>query len=131
MTSPRLANSPYAEYTAHLREGRLAYQVGPDGRAVFFPRVVQPGTGSMQLEWRISRGLGTVYATTSMHYRHETPLNLVLVDLDEGFRIMSRVEGAHALPVRIGMRVCLKVAPASGDADPYPLFAPSGEHVHG
>ena len=37
------------------------------GRAVFYPRVLCPFTGSDKLEWRVSKGLGTVYATTVVH----------------------------------------------------------------
>lgn len=127
-----LQASPYATYTGHLRQGQLAYQVGPDGRAIFFPRVAAPGSGSTQLEWRISRGHGTVYATTAMHMRGEAPLNLALIDMDEGFRLMSRVDGLDAQKVRIGHRVQFHAAtPATGSADPFPLFTPIKESTHG
>ena len=43
-------------------------------------------------EPELDRVLGTVYATSVMHYRNEPPLNVALIDLDEGFRMMSRVE---------------------------------------
>ena len=47
------------------RQGELAYQWSPEAnRAVFYPRVVCPYSGSDRLEWRVSTGLGTVYATT-------------------------------------------------------------------
>ena len=35
--------------------------------------------------------------------------NVALIDLDEGVRLMSRVEGIPAAEVRIGMRVKAKV----------------------
>ena len=60
-----MPESPLAVYQAHLDKGELAYQRSPKaGRAVFYPRVVCPFTGSTELEWRIASGLGTVYATT-------------------------------------------------------------------
>ena len=60
--------SPLAVYQSHLEKGELAYQWSPEaGRAVFFPRLVCPYTGSNKLEWRVSPGLGTVYATTVVH----------------------------------------------------------------
>jgi uncharacterized OB-fold protein len=31
-------------------------------------------------------------ATTATHYKGEAPLNIALIDVDEGFRMMSRVE---------------------------------------
>lgn len=114
--------SPRGIYVEHLRKGELAFQVASDGSPIFFPRVMAPKTGDTALEWRISRGVGTVYASTAMRYRNEEPLNLALIDLDEGFRMMSRVEGIGADEVHIGMRVKVDVVPAEGDKDPLPVF---------
>ena len=90
----RMAESPLAVYQAHLEKGELAYQWSPEAsRAVFYPRVICPFTGSDRLEWRVSAGLGTVYATTVVHPAREgAPYNVALIDCDEGFRLMSRVE---------------------------------------
>ena len=64
----RMAESPLATYQAHLEKEELAYQWSPEAkRAVFYPRIICPFTGSDRLEWRISAGLGTVYATTVVH----------------------------------------------------------------
>jgi len=126
-----LQQSPFGEYVAHLAAGRLAYQVSRDGTPVFYPRVAAPGTGDTVLEWRISAGVGTVYATTAMHSKGEAPLNLALIDMDEGFRLMSRVEGLPAEDVRIGLRVRFHAAPATDDEPPYPLFSPLEEERHG
>ena len=94
--------SPAAVFAEHCRRGVLAYQWDPVAeRPVWYPRVVAPGTGATP-EWRESRGLGTVYATTTVRRRGEPPANVALIDLDEGFRMMSRVD---AEDVRIGMRV--------------------------
>jgi len=89
----RIAESPLAVYQAHLEKGELAYQWSPDAQqAVFYPRVICPFTGSDRLEWRVSAGLGTVYATTVTHPAREgEPYNVALIDCDEGFRLMSRV----------------------------------------
>ena len=91
-------------FSDHAGRGELAYQVAPDGTAVFPPRLVQPGTGDT-LEWKISAGAGTVYAATVGRKRDAEPRSLVLVDLDEGFRMMSRVEGVAPEEVTIGQRV--------------------------
>jgi uncharacterized OB-fold protein len=115
--------SPLALYQEHLDRGELAYQVG-DGRPVFFPRVVVPGTGSTDLGWRVSKGEGTVYATTVALYKGEPPLNIALIELDEGFRMMSRVEDIPAEAVRIGMRVKLRVLPAADGHAALPVFVP-------
>jgi hypothetical protein len=77
---------------------------------VFHPRVGP-------YEWRVSAGLGTVYATTTVHRRGEEPHDVSLVDLDEGFRMMSTVRGGG----EVGMRVLL----VFGD-DARPEFEPAG-----
>ena len=83
--------SPLGTFLDHIKKGELAYQVAEDGKAVFYPRAVAPVTGSAKLDWKISKGLGTVYSTTVVYYKNEPPLNVALIDLDEGFRMMSRV----------------------------------------
>lgn len=119
----RIAESPLAAYQAHLDRGELAYQWSPDAnRAVFYPRVLCPYTGSDRLEWRTSAGLGTVYATTVTHPREGAPYNVALVDLDEGFRLMSRVEDIDPMQVRIGMRVKFRLYKPAGDEPAYPVF---------
>lgn len=117
--------SPYAIYRDHLRQGRLAYQFSPSaGEAVFFPRAVSPHDAEEALEWRFSRGLGTVYSTTVIYPRDRAPYNVALVDCDEGFRMMSRVEQCPPEEVRIGMRVQFVTHTPADDEDPYPVFIP-------
>jgi len=122
----RIEQSPLAVYQAHLEQGELAYQWSPEaGRAVFYPRVICPYTGSDRLEWRVSAGLGTVYATTVVHPAREgAPYNVALIDCDEGFRLMSRVEDLSPEVVRIGMRVKFRVHRPGGDEPSYPVFVP-------
>ena len=110
--------SPASVFTEHAAAGRLAYQVAQDGTTVFPPRLVAPGSGG-PLHWRESAGAGTVYATTVVRRRGEEPRNIVLVDLDEGFRMMSRVEGVAPEEVAIGMRVQVRFA------DGTPVFTPA------
>ncbi|HEX8101534.1 MAG TPA: OB-fold domain-containing protein [Solirubrobacteraceae bacterium] len=96
-----MSASPAERFAAGCRAGRLDYQWDPvAGRAVFYPRLVPDG-----LQWRTSAGLGTVHSTTTVHVRGEPPRNVALIDLDEGFRMMSRVRGLEPDDVRIGLRV--------------------------
>jgi uncharacterized OB-fold protein len=119
----RNSNSPFATYLDHLSHGELAYQYSPEaGRAVFYPRVMCPFTGSANLEWRISKGLGTVYATTVVHPAAGEPFNVALIDCDEGFRLMSRVEDIPPDQVKIGQRVRFRVHRPGGDEPPMPVF---------
>lgn len=125
------AESPLATYIAHLNKGELAYQFSPSAnQVVFYPRVIAPMTGASDLEWRVSNGLGTVHATTVVHPRQGEPYNVCLIDMDEGFRLMSRVEDIPPTAVRIGMRVTFRVHEPVGkpgeEEDPYPVFTPVG-----
>jgi uncharacterized OB-fold protein len=121
----RMTESPLALYQVHLEAGELAYQWSPAAnRAVFYPRVVCPFSGSDRLEWRVSSGLGTVYATTVTHPREGASYNVALIDCDEGFRLMSRVEEIAPDGVRIGMRVRLRIHRPGGSEPPYPVFVP-------
>ena len=123
--------SPYGTYLEHCRKGELAYQVSAaDGKPVFYPRVAAPGTGRTDLEWRVSKGVGTVYATTVVYYKNEPPLNVALIDVDEGFRMMSRVEGIDPMHVKIGMRVRVRMLPGDEKQPPYPVFTPAEGSQH-
>jgi hypothetical protein len=115
-----LERSPADVYAEHCRQRELAYQVDGAGRPVFRPRVGYD-------TWRISAGSGTVYSTTVVRPRGGEPYGVVLIDLDEGFRMMSRVVGLAPEDVTIGLRV--RVAWEDRDdpeAPPLPVFRPDG-----
>jgi uncharacterized OB-fold protein len=103
---------PDIEYQKHLQEGRFMIQrCRTSGRHVFYPRVAEPGTGDRDLEWVQASGLGTVYSTTIARVKPPAPAyTIVLVDLEEGPRMMSRVEGIDPAAVKIGMKVQAKIA---------------------
>ena len=121
-----MKQSPYGVFLEHCKKGELAYQVSDDGKAFFYPRVVAPVTGSEKIEWRVSKGLGTVYATTVVYTKDQPPHNVALIDVDEGFRMMSRVEDVDPLGVKIGMRVKVKMRPGDEKQPTYPVFTPAG-----
>ena len=79
---------------------------------------------SVSAMWAQSTGFGTVHATTVVHPQQGETYNVCLVDLDEGFRMMSRVEDIDPTEVKIGMRVKFRVHVPTGDEDPYPVFTP-------
>lgn len=119
MSAP--ATAPLETYLAHLARGELAFQRAPDGSAVFFPRLVAPRSGATDLQWQVSAGLGTVYSVTTLHPKGEPAYNVSLIDVDEGFRLMSRVEGIDAAAVKIGMRVRVRITQDANGA-PIPVF---------
>jgi uncharacterized OB-fold protein len=69
-----------------------------------------PGTGETDLEWVQACGLGTVYSSTTVRTKPPAqPYNVALIDLDEGPRMMSRVEGLPPDQVTIGQRVKARI----------------------
>jgi hypothetical protein len=121
----KIETSPRATFVEYCRRGELAYQVpAGGGDPVFYPRLVAPRSGESTLEWRVSSGKGTVYATTTLSRKGEAPYNVALIDVDEGFRMMSRVDGVAPQDVAIGMRVRVAFVPGNGDEPPYPVFRP-------
>ncbi|WP_406314362.1 Zn-ribbon domain-containing OB-fold protein [Streptomyces sp. NBC_00118] len=115
--------APSQGYADGLAAGELRFQYCADcDEAVFYPRVLCRHCGSESLAWEVSSGLGAVYATTVLHKRGSDPYNVALIDLDEGFRMMSRVEGVAAEDVAIGSRVGVTVI--TEDDAPLAVFRP-------
>jgi uncharacterized OB-fold protein len=102
---------PEVDFLKFLEQGSFRIQRSrSSGRHVFYPRVAEPLTGSTDLEWVEASGRGTVYSTTVI--RQKPPAanyNLALVDLEEGPRMMTRVEGIAPEQVKIGMPVKAKI----------------------
>jgi len=129
------AAGPEEQFRRHLREGRLLLQRSRrSGRFVHYPRVAEPGTGDRDLEWAACSGLGTVYSTTVVRRRAEQggDYNVALIDLDEGVRMLGRVDGLAPADVRIGQRVRARIAELDGELavvfDPL-VEAGEGDHA--
>jgi hypothetical protein len=99
-------SGPESQWRAALSEGRFLLQRGVrSGRAFFPPRLVEPGSGS-EVEWFESSGGGAVHAVTVISPRPpEPPRAVVLIDLDDGPRLMGRVDGIAPAEIEIGLRV--------------------------
>ena len=126
MTESATAKPPVRAYLESLEAGKLPYQeCAACGTVFFYPRLLCPACGGPDVAWRDSAGRGTVYSRTVVHNRDEAPFNVVLVDLDEGFRVMSSVEDVANDDVTIGMKVVLKtIHPPADDGFPRPVFRP-------
>ena len=98
---------PEKEYLEFLAQGRFMLQRSrASGKFIYYPRVAEPRTGSTDLEWVAASGRGSVYSSTVIRQKPPTPnYNLALIDLAEGVRVMSRVDGVAPEDVRIGMGV--------------------------
>jgi uncharacterized protein len=107
------ARGVLAQHQAALDEGRFLIQrCEACTRHVYFPRELCPHCGSERLAWVAPQGSGTVHAVTTVRRKPDAggDYNVSLVDLDEGVRLMSRVEGVPPSDVKIGQRVRARVA---------------------
>jgi uncharacterized OB-fold protein len=108
-------NEPQGVQAFHQLEldaGRFLIQrCSACARHVYYPRESCPHCGSDALEWTVPSGRGTVHAVTTVRRRPADggDLNVSLIDLDEGVRLMSRVDGLAPADVRIGQRVQARV----------------------
>lgn len=92
-------------YLDGLANNELRYQLDPlTGCAVFYPREVAPSGQFGELQWRVSQGSGNVYSFTDV-YRPDGAYNIVIVELDEGFRLMSTIPDQPPGTLAIGLRV--------------------------
>ena len=122
---PDHEGGPHAAYEALLAADVLAFQACTSCRsAVFPPRGRCPHCGAGDVVWRASAGRGVVYSTTVLSPREQPAYAVVLVDLDEGFRMMSRMTGEDASSVAIEDRVVASFDDVSGVR--LPLFAREG-----
>jgi uncharacterized protein len=102
-----------------LREHRLVFQRCDDCDRVVFPlRTICPGCAGEALTLETSAESGVVHSFTTQ-YRAGSPLladqapyTLALVDLDEGFRVLTAVQ--NEVTVAVGTRVRI----VFDDADP-------------
>lgn len=132
---PRRTEPPVTELTRPFwdatRDQRLLVQwCNSCDEPVFFPREVCPRCLGTDLGWRPSEGTGIVYAVSVQHrpatavLADRVPYAVVLVDLDDGIRIMSNVIGCDPTEVVIGQRVTV-CWEALTDGRHLPQFCPA------
>ena len=109
---------PEQQFKNYLVEGKFMIQRSKSLDKFFFhPRIAFPGTGERDLEWVEVSGNGVVYSTTCNRRLPEKggDFNLSLITLDEGPRIMSRVEGIDPDKVEIGQKVKARISSLNGE----------------
>lgn len=91
----------------------------------------RPMCGECQsIEWTSvkAKGKGTVYSYTVLHYPkfpgYEFPLACALIELEEGTRIVTNLEGVSGADVRIGMPVVLSIENVDDELK-LPVFRPA------
>ncbi len=95
----------------------------------FYPRDFCPSCFSFDVEWVKASGRGTIYSFTVCHrpapgFEGDVPYNLVLIELEEGIRMMSNVVGCANEDLKIGMPVEVVFEEVSGDVT-LPKFRPA------
>lgn len=115
-------------------EGRLLIKhCNACDRPFFYPRAHCPRCWSMDTEWREASGLGSVYTFTVIHqndippFRDRVPYVTAIVELAEGVRMTSTIEGVAPGEVRCGMavRVAFRVEQRDGEPVHLPVFQPA------
>ncbi len=99
-------------HQAALAKGEfLIQQCGDCQQHIYFPREMCPHCGSAAVNFVKPSGQGTVYSVTTVRRKPAEggDYNVSLIDLDEGVRLMSRVDNLAPDAVKIGQRVMARV----------------------
>jgi uncharacterized OB-fold protein len=124
MTEATRFEPPVTETTAPFweatKENRLLLQwCTACDKPIFYPREVCPSCMGSALEWRDSTGRGTIYAVSVQHKAQNplmadrAPYAVVLVELDEGVRILSNGVGREPYEFAVGQQVQVTWEPLS------------------
>ncbi len=108
-----VTSGPDQQFQQFLAAGEIRLQQCNDCSAfVFYPRVLCPHCGGGDLSWNRVSGEGVVYSFTVVRRREEKggPYNVAIIELAEGPRMMSRVEGVAADQVTIGSPVTARIS---------------------
>mgnify|MGYP003625899791 FL=1 len=115
-------------YWQGAAEGELRYRkCGACDAAIFYPRAICPTCGAPDPTWAVSAGAGTVYACSTVHrappaFADNAPYTVLLVDLDEGFRMMGGLAGDGDIAIGDRVTVTFQDGP---DGRPAPYFTPA------
>ncbi|BFM15515.1 OB-fold domain-containing protein [Maricurvus nonylphenolicus] len=121
-----LGSGPQVQFTEFLKQGRFMLQRSQaTGEYTFYPRVMIPASGEIDLEWVEASGRGEVYSCTRIPRKPERGGDycVAIVELEEGPRMMTNIEGVAADTVSIGMSVKADIVEREGMA-PRLIFLP-------
>jgi uncharacterized OB-fold protein len=125
---PDLDDADTGAFWQAVQEHRLTYQTCVKcGKIVFYPRHHCPHCGSEDLRLHESEGRGVVYSYTVIRqtpdpaFRPDVPYIVALVDLAEGFRLLTHLS-SQPESVEVGQQV--EVEWMTRDGVVLPVFAP-------
>jgi hypothetical protein len=123
--TPRFTPSPdglAADFYRHLAGGALRLQrCDACGTWRHPPRVMCGRCGAEAWQWTAASGRGVVYTWTVTHqalfppFAEDVPYAVVVIELDEGPRLVTAVRGVEPSALRIGLPVELRIARMSDD----------------
>ncbi|BBX94207.1 MULTISPECIES: Zn-ribbon domain-containing OB-fold protein [Mycolicibacterium] len=130
------ASAPYWEAA---RQGRLLIaECAACGAVHHYPRPFCPWCWSEDVHPVQAAGTGTLYTYSTVFvndlapFKEQLPYVAALVELDEGPRLMTTIEGVDSQKLRVGMPVTAVFRPVddSDPASPYlTIFTPSKENA--
>jgi len=125
---PSVVSQPYWDGCAR---GELLFQRCDEcGGITHTPAMICSHCCARALSWERSAGTGSIYSWTTV-WRPQTPAFVVpyqpiIVDVDEGFQLLSNLIGCDHDAVHVGMRVAVQFH-AIADGTMLPYFGP--EHL--
>lgn len=128
LPSPDFETEPF---WAGCREGRfLIRHCNACGEDHFYPRPFCPKCWSDDVEWKQAAGTATLYTYSIVRqndlppFPERVPYVAAIVELDEGPRVMTNVEGCEFDDLEIGMRVAVDFKALTDDVT-IPIFRPA------
>jgi uncharacterized OB-fold protein len=125
---PSALSEPYWDGCA--RHELLFQRCESCGHATHTPAVICAHCTSQDLAWEASAGKGSIYTWTTVWRPQiptfEVPYVAIIVDMDEGWQVLSNLIGCPADAVHIGMRVEVEFHEIQGDFT-LPYFRPAAE----
>ena len=120
---PTLEALPFWE---GCESGQFLIQTCRDCAHTVYPaRLFCTNCGSEHLDWIDGGSSGTIYSFTHVFvpfgevWKAQVPYTSVLIDLDAGVRVVSRLIGAKREDVRVGDRVHIAFTPVCGKRLPF------------
>ena len=126
---PTALSQPFWEGTT-ARELRFQ-RCGDCDAAVWYPRLRCPCCLGDDLRWMRSSGQGSIYTFNVMRrpgnpmMADEVPYVVALIDLDEGYRMLTNITGCAPEAIECGQRVEVAWDVELSDGRRLPTFAPA------
>jgi len=133
-----IIDSASAPYWDAARQGRLLIAgCGACGKVHHYPRPFCPHCWSDDVQPVQASGAGTLYTYSTVYandlppFRDRLPYVAAIVELAEGPRVMTTIEGAQPDGLRVGMAVTASFRPVDADDPEGPyltVFTPDEEN---